>query len=109
MNLSVRASGRALLRTPPSHWQHRRVARLMSRAREHRAERILAAAGLPRGAATGTPLLVAARLVSDPRDSRPEPLDDLADDAPPRSHQSDPTRPYWVAQAAVDHRASRPS
>jgi hypothetical protein len=108
MNLSVRASISVLRLIRPSQRQHRALTRLMPRTHgdraDARAERILETAGRPCSAAAGAPLFVAARLLHDPRDPHPEPLDDLADDGPPRSHERDPTRAYWVARAALDHR-----
>ena len=50
-------------------------------------------------AVAGAPLLAAARLLRDPK---------TRIDQPPL-YQPDPTRPYWVAQAALHHRESRPS
>jgi hypothetical protein len=59
-------------------------------------------------AVAGAPLLAAARLLRDPKIRIESPLDDLVLDQPPRS-QPYPTRPYWVGQAALHHRESRPS
>ena len=51
----------------------------------------------------GAPLLAAARLLRDPKIRIGSPLEQ-----PPQS-QPHPTRPYWVAQAALPHRESRRS
>jgi hypothetical protein len=59
-------------------------------------------------ALAGAPLLAAARLLRDPKIRTESLLDDLLLDQPPLC-QPDPRRPYWVAQAALHHRESRPS
>ena len=59
----------------------------------------------------GAPLLVAARLLRDPKIRIESPLDDLTYlmlDQQPMS-EPDPTRAYWAAQAVLDIRSSRRS